>query len=172
MDLNTASLLATDILNAFRYDSFEDVLLMLKMARMGQLGSGKGRFDHDVVFTVFIPKYFEMKSEYNEQKIREENSLRNRIEDQPIDKKALKNNIEKIDKMLKQLAKEKQINKQKETPNEFIDYHDRFIAQLPLYVGKLTDNELKTEMKRALGAKMHDAYKIYETELERRKCTR
>src|SRR5690606_8320196 len=146
MDQGTATLLAADIYSAFKYETFEDILLMLKMARNGMLGSGKGQFDHDIVFNVFIPAYLQQKSEQREQNYNAEVAKRNRTEKMAVDKSILSENVKKMDELIKRLAKEKRMKKEKESPNEFVDHHAEFIKRLPGVVGKMTVEELKSEM--------------------------
>ena len=75
MDLGQATILANDILDYFQHESLEDIVQMFKMARKGELGSGKGRLDHDVVFNIFIPAYFNKKIEAREKQLTKEKEI-------------------------------------------------------------------------------------------------
>lgn len=55
--------MALDLTEIFAYETIEDVMLMLKMARTGQIGDGKDfKLDSQTVFHKWIPEYLELKA--------------------------------------------------------------------------------------------------------------
>ena len=56
-----------DTLEAFEYESLDDVVLFLKMARTGKFGSAKKGIDSNLVYGDWLPQYMELKAEAREQ---------------------------------------------------------------------------------------------------------
>jgi hypothetical protein len=61
-------LIACDLIdeNCFGSESLEDLILMLKMVRKGQLGEVYNRLDSQVLIGQMLPKYLELKAEMRE----------------------------------------------------------------------------------------------------------
>jgi hypothetical protein len=61
--------MAFDLIDVFGYETIEDILLMFKLARTGQIGDGKDfKLDSQTVFHKWIPQYLELKAEFREKK--------------------------------------------------------------------------------------------------------
>lgn len=158
-----AYVLADDLLDKMKYESLEDVLLMLKMGRRGELGSNKGRFDSDVLFTMFLPAYNEIKAAQYE-KVNE--FIVDDLEDVPM----IKEEKEKQQKWLDKLHKLWKADRKPKRPEVFepVDHHAKFIKDLQQIVNFMTREQLEVELKRAKHSKMWDAYEIYNNELKTR----
>ena len=161
-----AYVLADDLLDKMKYESLEDILLMLKMGRRGELGSNKGRFDSDVLFTLFLPAYNEIKTEQWEEKKRVEKLEREKKEQEEYSE--TKSVPEFVQKLHDEWVKNKKVTVKKQEVFEPVDHHANFIKQLLPIVATMTNTELKNEMIRAKNNKVFDAYEIYENELKRR----
>ena len=74
MDVEQLLTLSYDILNKFTYETIQDIILMLKMARQGVFGKTYNRLDSETVFTLFMPQYLEKKAEERETLHRNEKS--------------------------------------------------------------------------------------------------
>lgn len=76
-----ASIMAFDLLDIFKYETIEDVLLMFKYARQGKIGDGKDfKLDSQTVFHKWVPQYLELKAierENNHNKSKGESSINN-----------------------------------------------------------------------------------------------
>lgn len=65
-DQTLIDVIATDLLDAMRYETLEDFLLFFKYARMGKLGvTGRG-VDSNLIIGEWLPKYLELKAEERE----------------------------------------------------------------------------------------------------------
>lgn len=52
-----------ELINLFKHDTIEDIIMMLKMAVNGKIGGSKlYRFDANVLFNLFVPEYMELKA--------------------------------------------------------------------------------------------------------------
>lgn len=164
-----AYVLADDLLDKMKYESLEDVLLMLKMGRRGELGSNKGRFDSDVLFTLFLPAYNEIKAEQWEEKKRVEKLEREKKEQEDLAAPREYNvdYVDKLHKAWKESKKPKVVTSTSPLPE--INHHERFMMNLRYVVSSMTNSELQKEMIRAKKNKAFDAYEIYELELNSRK---
>lgn len=163
MDVATGTLIASDLYDAFKYEAFEDIILMLKMARRGELGSGKGRFDHDILFNLFIPAYLRLKAEEREKIIHNERKLKQTAEPSEADKEIFAENVRKLDKLLSKLT-----TKTKPSEPAPVNHHALFIEKLPGWVQDMSNGQLKTEMAKAKRDGLMDAYEIYKDEIKKR----
>lgn len=164
MELDVATFMAADLVDVFKYESFEDIILMLKMVRQGKLGSNKGRLDNDTLFNVFVPVYLELKASEREKQKQNEKAELIRKEKQPYT--ISEENKKKLDNLIERLDIKKENSKETES---VLDNHQIFIARLPELCKNLTNIELKKEIKKAQSYKLSDAYTIYKKELESRK---
>lgn len=65
-DSTLVDVIATDLLDAMKYETLEDFLLFFKYARMGKLGvTGRG-IDSNLIIGDWLPKYLELKAEERE----------------------------------------------------------------------------------------------------------
>lgn len=163
MDFSQAAILASDLLNYFRNESLEDIVLMFRMIRQGELGSGKGRLDHDVIFNIFVPAYLEKKAETREKQIRNEKAKYN----QPIGEMSdyAKQKFEELSNMLSV----KRIN---QPIKPVVNHHQVWINSLKINVKNLSLEELYLELdkvKKSDQSIFAEAVKIYQEEIDSRK---
>lgn len=59
-------IITVDILDNFKYESLEDIIVFLKMARTGKFGTSHRGIDSNLVIGDWMPKYLEMKAEARE----------------------------------------------------------------------------------------------------------
>lgn len=69
--------LTVDILEYFSYETLEDIILFLKMARTGKLGSTNRGVDSNLILGVWAPAYLELKSIEREKIIQKEKQENN-----------------------------------------------------------------------------------------------
>ena len=69
--------LTVDILEYFSYETLEDIILFLKMARTGKLGSTNRGVDSNLILGVWAPAYLELKSIEREKIIQKEKQEKN-----------------------------------------------------------------------------------------------
>lgn len=67
--------LTVDALEHFSYESLEDVIIFLKMARTGKFGTTKKAVDSNLLFGEWFPMYLELKSREREKMIVEKTKL-------------------------------------------------------------------------------------------------
>ncbi len=83
--MEEATMLASDLIETFNYDTLEDIILMFKYLRLGKLKNPKGdplkinsRIDSDTLFNSIVPAYLDLKSlerekQYQNHKYQNEN---------------------------------------------------------------------------------------------------
>lgn len=164
MEMQTAIILTGDLYSYFKNESIEDVALMLKMARTGQLGSGKGRLDSDTLFNVFIPEYLDLKAVE-----REKEHKRNKTNFAQV--KMSEESYEKFDQLSKRL-KANQEEKMAEKTKPVVNHHQMYINSLKNRVKILNDKQLDDNLKNLLASDnevFSDAIQIVKEEIEKRK---
>lgn len=165
MDEETATLLTTDLYSYFKFESLEDVVLMLKMARTGQLGSGKGRLDSDTLFNIFIPNYLLFKADEREKiYLRQKNSNKSEV----ISPEA----YEKFEQLSKMVDKAKEKRDAENPVPSPINHHQIYLQRLRASLPNMNDKELKDTMLnlRASGSDVFkDAILVTNEEIAKRK---
>lgn len=164
MELDVATFIASDLVDVFNYESFEDIILMLKMARQGKLGSNKGRFDNDTIFNLFVPAYLDLKAQEREKQKQGEKAELKRKEEETYT--IAPENRKKLDELIERLDKKE---KPDEKTENALSNNQAFISRLPELCKQMTEKELKEEMKKAKSYRFDDVYAIYKNELETRK---
>ena len=163
MDFSQAAILASDLLNYFRNESLEDIVLLFRMIRQGELGSGKGRLDHDVIFNIFVPAYLEKKAEAREKQTRNEKSKFNKADFEMTEQ--AKQKFEELSKMLSV--------KRIDTPTKpVVNHHQVWLNSLKINVNNLSLEELYSELdkvKKSDQSVFAEAVKIYNQEIKLRK---
>lgn len=148
MDLETATLLTTDIFTHFQNESLEDVVLMLKMARTGRLGKGNGRLDSDTLFTIFIPNYLLFQAEERE-KIHHRDKTSNQRE--ILSPEAYK----KFDELSQMLTQNKQKRDLQNPPPPVVNHHQIYVSKIRNSVRFMKDKELNDTLLNAKAADNH-----------------
>lgn len=156
---------ASDLVEKFPSESIEDFLMMFKLARQGQLCDKVWRLDSEVLFN-WMANYLDFKYTELETQQKRKKSEQNNILSKTQLSPESQTQLDAFYKSFTERHKKKKYDP--DSIPEFVDHHQDFISKLPLVVGKLSIDELKIEMKRALNNKLHDAYKIYEKELKKR----
>ena len=162
MEIDVATKLATDLYEFFRYESLEDVALMLKMARTGQLGTGYGRLDSDTLFSVFVPKYLDIKAEERERehKRNKHNFSKVQMSDESYKK------FDELSQKLKSNSKAKE-----EITVPVVNHHQIYINKLKAGIPRLTDKQLDDNLKNLLASDQEvfaDAIQLFKDEIQKR----
>jgi hypothetical protein len=103
--------LTVDILENFQYETLEDIIIFLKMARTGKFGSTGRGVDSNLILGDWFPKYLDKKAEIREQNYQVEKSefisnnsavdlYYKNIQKKKEQKKIFDNMISDIDKMV------------------------------------------------------------------------
>ena len=164
MDLGQATILANDILDYFQHESLEDIVQMFKMARKGELGSGKGRLDHDVVFNIFIPAYFNKKIEAREKQLTKEKESYLKSGGEMSDFAR-----QKFQELSEMLSANRVLH---DEPKPVVNHHQIWLNSLKNSVKNLSKQELYIELGKAKKSDhsiFNEAVKIYESEISLRK---
>jgi len=151
--------MAIDLLDVFKYETIEDVMLMFKHARQGKIGGKIFKIDSNVVFNDWVPCYLEQKAIEREKRHAKAKS------------EAIKNydnNKSKLTDAFKKWKKNKQIPKVVKKKAYYNNY-SHFIKHLPKTCKQLTDDELKKQIKLAEYKELPEAVEIYQNELKLRK---
>lgn len=69
-------MITVDALEAFNYESLEDIVLFFKMARAGKFGTTNRGLDSNLIFGEWLPMYFEQKAILREQAYEKERNER------------------------------------------------------------------------------------------------
>lgn len=73
-----ALMLSLDLFEIFKYETLEDVVLMLKYARQGKIGDGKAyNLDGQTVMHKWVPQYLELKAIEREKQHNENKGVKN-----------------------------------------------------------------------------------------------
>lgn len=96
--------LTVDILENFQYESLEDIILFLKMARTGKFGSTGRGVDSNLILGDWFPKYLDQKAQAREEIYQKEKAsfvMENNAVDLYYKKQRAKKNKEENDKKVK-----------------------------------------------------------------------
>jgi hypothetical protein len=154
--------IASDLLEVFNYETLEDVVIMLKLARQGKLGITYARLDHETIFSKWVPSYLDLKSQEREKQYLQD---KNRISDGPVSEEGMK----KLDELIKKLDKRKEVQNPRTTP---IKSQKEYLEEISKFVSELSDDELLKQKDKAFSFKAYEEMKIYESEIKRRKYPR
>ena len=167
LTLQQATILASDVFDKMKYETLDDIALMFKKARQGYYGSLKGRLDSDILNTIIIPSYLNEKSEIREL---HQKDIKASLIENKTDSEALNYNLEMLERMSKQILKEKRQKKLDEYNNSLKnDKVDFFIEKAELNCKKMTIDELKNEIQKAELNLLTEFVEIYQIELNNRK---
>jgi len=127
-------IITADVLDAFKYESMQDVILFLKMARTGRFGATNRGIDSNLILGDWMPMYLEAKAEEREKQHTKEKQDRIRLEISP-------------EALLRQHQKDIAPMKRKKEEQAFRDYVERMTKGIDRYqleslikqVSKVTD---------------------------------
>lgn len=156
--------MALDLIEIYKHDTLEDIVMMFKMARQGKFGGKIFRIDSHVILSEWFPAYLELKAEELE-KVNRQKSIQ--IENKDIDNDRAQ--------YLKYIIEQGRGNKPKKDYGEVkkkIDpalAHSKWLERLPkiceiLNLSELIQNQTDCKKKGFL-----DAVEIYEIEINKRK---
>lgn len=158
--------LAGDLYDKFKNDTIEDVILMFKMIRTGDLGKAPF-FDnlHEKIMA-YVPLFFNFKSEHREKLIEEKNRKRRQQEREPerMSDEAYQKFTELQNSIKSPITKKAEIFSVKGV----LESIDNYIDNLPQTCKKLSNADLKYELIRTQYTNK-TAYEILLEEQQNRK---
>lgn len=137
--------LTVDTLEAFGYESLEDVILFFKMARSGKFGNTKRSVDSNLIYGEWFPAYMEKKAKKKEDIYLENKSDRNEREV----------SFEGVGESYLKKGKEKALEKRIQDAKDFVD--------------KISENFDKQMLEDTITEWSKDPKKDYYTKLLKRK---
>ncbi len=156
--------LSIDLLEVFKFECVEDVILMFKYARQGKIGGKLFKLDSQTIFNEWVPAYLELKTIERERRIEKQKNGYYEIEK---DNTTEKNNkyhprvIEEFTKLQNSLKK-----KSVKVVGHHMTDQNTFIKHLPETCKYLSDIDLQKEIKKAEWQKLTAAVEIYMTEVK------
>lgn len=151
--------LALDLIDVFKYETIEDVMLLFKMARQGKIGGKIWKLDSNTIFNEWVPAYLEQKAIERENRLEKEKSERLKNE------QTAKVHHTIADR-LKQWLKDKQVPVK--TKKTYYNNYPHFLKHLPKTCQELTNEELEHQIKLAEYKQLKEAADIYRNELKNR----
>lgn len=136
---------AFDLIDMFAYDKFEDIVMMFKMARKGELGNTYQRLDYETILNVWAKNYLELKAETREREI-------SRKKDEAEQESKAKLGSEVFSDISKKLEKDK-AKEAEENPTPVISPINEQFKKLKEAVKALSDEELLSQELRARSEK-------------------
>jgi len=160
---NQSITLALDLMEIYNTDTVEDILMMFKMARQGKLGGKIWRIDSQVILSEWFPEYLELKSAELEKV--------NRLKDTTVESSDIDNDRAQYLKFIIEKGRGENPVKQyqKKTKNITSEMtHKAYIKRLPRFCRMMSVDGLIKNQKSCEDSKLHDAVKIYQTEIDKR----
>lgn len=158
-------ILAGDLYDKFRTDTVEDIILFFKMLRTGDLGKLK-YYDnfHDKIMS-YVPQFFQYKSEQREKMIEAKKKLQKKKSDQTTMSEDAYNKFTELQNRLSTPTV-----KMSDTfrVKDVLSSLDNYLSTLPETCKKLSDSDLKYELKRT-EYNNRSAYEILLQEQDNRK---
>lgn len=165
LEVYQVRVLAGDLYDKFRTDTVEDIILFFKMIRTGDLGKLK-YYDnfHDKIMS-YVPQFFQYKSEQREKLIEAKKKLQNKKANQTqMSEEAYDKFTELQNRLSTPTIKTSETFKVKDVLSSL----DNYLSTLPETCKKLSDSDLKYELKRTEYTN-RSAYEILLQELDNRK---
>lgn len=158
-------ILAGDLYDKFRTDTVEDIILFFKMIRTGDLGKLK-YYDnfHDKIMS-YVPQFFQYKSEQREKMIEaKKKQLKKKADQTQMSEEAYNKFTELQNKLSTPTVKTSDTFRVKDVLSSL----DNYLSTLPETCKKLSDSDLKYELKRT-EYNNRSAYEILLQEQDNRK---
>lgn len=158
-------ILAGDLYDKFRTDTVEDIILFFKMIRTGDLGKLK-YYDsfHDKIMA-YVPQFFQYKSEQREKMIEaKKQQLKKKADQTQMSEEAYNKFTELQNRLSTPTVKMSDTFRVKDVLSSL----DNYLSTLPETCKKLSDSDLKYELKRTEYTN-RSAYEILLQELDSRK---
>lgn len=158
-------ILAGDLYDKFRTDTVEDIILFFKMIRTGDLGKLK-YYDnfHDKIMS-YVPQFFQYKSEQREKMIEaKKKQLKKKADQTQMSEEAYNKFTELQNRLSTPSVKTSETFRVKDVLSSLENY----LSTLPETCKKLSDSDLKYELKRTEYTN-RSAYEILLQEQDNRK---
>lgn len=165
LELYQVRVLAGDLYDKFRTDTVEDLILFFKMIRTGDLGKLK-YYDnfHDKIMS-YVPQFFQYKSEQREKMIEaKKKQLKKKADQTQMSEEAYNKFTELQNKLSTPTVKTSDTFRVKDVLSSL----DNYLSTLPETCKKLSDSDLKYELKRT-EYNNRSAYEILLQEQDNRK---
>lgn len=165
LEVYQVRVLAGDLYDKFRTDTVEDLILFFKMIRTGDLGKLK-YYDnfHDKIMS-YVPQYFQYKSEQREKMIEaKKKQLKKKNDQTQMSEEAYNKFTELQNRLSTPTVKTSDTFRVKDVLSSL----DNYLSTLPETCKKLSDSDLKYELKRT-EYNNRSAYEILLQEQDNRK---
>lgn len=165
MNLQQATVLASDLVDNFKDECLDDIVLMFKMARQGKLGETKGRLDADSLFNIIAPNYRLYKAEIREKQYSKE-KFSHRNDNDSISDDA----YAKFTELSERLSMNRTQQKEQNPPP--VNHHKIYTDKLKASVGHMDLTKLKKLEQKLISQSetvFNDAIKIVQAEISKRK---
>lgn len=158
--------LAGDLYDRFRTDTVDDIILMFKMMRTGELGKIGYAESFNEKLSAYTELYLIHKSEEREKLIeKQKRKIRQR---ETISAPMTDEAFAKFEELQKRLTTKDSISREAFSISKALQSLDGYLETLPEASTKLSDSDLKFELKRTQNTSP-EAFEILSLELERRK---
>lgn len=161
-------ILSGDLYDKFKNDTVEDLILMFKMIRTGDLGKPPYTDNFHEKIMSYIPMFFDFKSAERERLIEIKKRVRKNHQSSPELKTMSDEAYAKFTELQNRLSTPIKRNKELFTVKGVLDSLDKYLDNLPESCKKLSDGDLKYEIHRTQYSNK-TAYEILLQEQQRRK---
>jgi hypothetical protein len=164
--------LASDILDFCQNETLEDIVMLFKMARKGELGNKIFRLDSMVIFQEWMPAYLEIKYQEKERALERERSERAKREMEINRKEISDENKKGLDKLIRKMVTNKKPDSLPLAKDDYLHNSEALNQKLKEEMQNMTVKELRKLEK---GYSMRTSLKKYcvlvQEELKTRKRT-
>ncbi|MFW2137126.1 hypothetical protein ACK2M7_12745 [Chryseobacterium sp. TY4] len=166
MESYQVKVMAGDLYERFRTDTVDDIILMFKMMRTGELGKVGYTESFNEKLMAYVDLYMLHKSEEREKLINQQKrKIRERdVKAEPMSPEA----AAKFEELQKRLTVREQVKASTFSISKALQSMDAYLETLPETSMKLSDSDLKYEIRKTQNSHQ-EAYEILMLEAERRK---
>lgn len=159
---NQALMLALDLSEIFDYETLEDVVLMLKLARQGKIGSTEYKLDGQTILHKWVPEYLELKSIERENQHRKSKGELNGMssfkwEKEDVEKLNVDEKLVNPTKLGQRLRKKFEVEHE---PVVVLKPRSEFLNEMFLNIKRMSDLQLQNYLIKADVNKENTKYSI------------
>ncbi len=158
---------AFDLMELMAYESLEDIVLLFKMARQGQLGGKIFRVDSHIITQEWLPVYMDLKAEELEMQQKEKKTIDLMSKEEWSEESQQK--LEELNKKLHYDRMERKKSSWNHITTSPLNNSELFIKELKFFVETATKKELNKMLEKYGNRRENAVYvQIVKDELERR----
>lgn len=147
MSSSQIDMLTIDLMEILKYETFEDIVLLFKMARQGALGGKIFRLDSHVITQEWLPIYLEKKSEQREAKHSNLKTVDLKSKETGWDEQS-KEKLDLLNKQLHYNRLEKQKKQSRIPANSVLNNNDLFKQELQFWASTATIKQISDKIKK------------------------